>query len=309
LAAEPDNLAIKIRMALIDIEKKEYQKAIKKLKEILAVAPDSDKVRFYLAAVLEEIDLKEEAVEHFVKIPHYSQFYGEAIVHAAYLYRSNSQSDKAEKLIDEALKNRPDFSQFYALKASLLDEKRKYAQAEDILKKGAGLFPDNEQILFFLGSVQDKIGKKQDTITIMKRVLALNDSHAQALNYLAYTYAELGQELTEAENLAKRALNLKPNDAYIIDTLGWVYFKQGKHKEAIEYLEKAHNLNPNEAIIAEHLGDVYFKVQLYTKAQEMYERAAKVERDEINQRKIESKIMQIKKAIGDNYNRVPASSY
>lgn len=309
LANEPDNIAVKIRMALIDIERKEYKVAIQRLKEILVIAPDSDKVRFYLAAVLEEMDFKAEAIDQFVKIPYESQFYGEAIVHAAYLYRAQNQVDKAEKLLDEALKNRTDYSQFYALKASLLDEKRKYNDAEKILVKGANLFPENEQILFFLGSVQDKLGKKLDTIVSMKKVIALNDSHTQALNYLAYTYAELGKELVEAENLAKRALNLKPNDAYIIDTLGWVYFKQGKNKEAMEYLEKAHSINPNEGVIAEHLGDVYFKVQLYAKAQDMYEKAVRVERNEANQRKIESKILQIKKAISDNYNRVPASSY
>lgn len=309
LANEPDNIAVKIRMALIDIERKEYKVAIQRLKEILVIAPDSDKVRFYLAAVLEEMDFKSEAIDQFVKIPYESQFYGEAVVHAAYLYRSQNQADKAEKLLDEALKNRTDYSQFYALKASLLDEKRKYSDAEKVLARGANLFPDNEQILFFLGSVQDKLGKKLDTVASMKKVIALNESHTQALNYLAYTYAELGKDLIEAETLAKRALNLKPNDAYIIDTLGWVYFKQGKNKEALEYLEKAHAINPGEGVIAEHLGDVYFKVQLYTKAQDMYEKAAKVERDEANQRKIESKIIQIKKAISDNYNRVPASSY
>ncbi len=309
LAAEPNNLSVKIRMALIDIEKKEFDTAIRRLKEILVIAPDSDKVRFYLAAVLEEMNLNSEAVEHFTKIPSESQFYGEAIVHAAYIYRTDNKADKAEKLLDEALANRVDYPQFYALKASLLDEKKKYAPAEVVLAKAATLFPDNEQILFFLGSVQDKLGNKQDTILSMKKVIALNEGHIQALNYLAYTYAELEKELPEAETLAKRALNLKPNDAYIVDTLGWVYFKQGKMKEAMQFLEKAHSMNPKESVISEHLGDVYFKTQLFGKAKDMYEKAAQAEKDEGNQRKLETKILQIKKALTDTYDRVPASSY
>lgn len=306
-AAEPENLNIKIRLALLDIEKKDYTIAIRRLKEILAQAPDSDKVRFYLAAVFEELNQDKDAIEQFEKIPAGSQFYGESVVHTVYLHRQMGDKKRALSVVVKAIENKKDQPQFYALHASLLDEQKKFNEAEKVLSKATELFPDNEQLIFFLGSTQDKLGKKQSTVESMKKVLKLNQDHVQALNYLAYTYAELGVELTEAEHLARKALKMKPNDAYIKDTLGWVLYKQGRLKEAVLTLETAHQLNPEESIIAEHLGDAYYQYQLFTKAKDMYERAARVEKNEDNIKKLESKIDQLQKMLTDNYKRVPAS--
>ncbi len=306
-AAEPENLNIKIRLALLDIEKKDYSVAIRRLKEILALAPDSDKVRFYLAAVFEELNQDKDAIEQFEKIPTASQFFGESVVHAAYLYRQLGDAKKAMNLVEKAIEAKKDYPQFYALQASLFDEQKKFGEAEKVLAKGTDLFPENEQLLFFLGSTQDKLGKKQETVVNMKKVLKLNQDHIQAMNYLAYTYAELGTELPEAEVLARKALKLKPNDAYIKDTLGWILYKQGKLKEAVLTLENAHQMNPEESVIAEHLGDAYYQYQLFTKAKDMYERAARVEKNEDNVRKLETKIDQLKKMLTDTYKRVPAS--
>lgn len=306
-AVEPENLNIKIRLALLDIEKKDYTVAIRRLKDILAQAPESDKVRFYLAAVFEELNQNVDAIEQFGKIPSASQFYGESVVHAAYLYRQEGNVKKALALVDTALKARKDVAQFYALQASLFDEQKKYSDAEKVLSQGAELFPENEQLIFFLGSTQDKLGKRQDTVLNMKKVLVLNQDHVQALNYLAYTYAELGTELPEAEKLARKALKIKPTDAYIKDTLGWILYKQGKLKEAVLTLENAHQMNPEESVIAEHLGDAYYQYQLFTKAKDMYERAARVEKNEDNAKKLGSKIDKLKKMLTDNYKRIPAS--
>lgn len=308
-AAEPENLNITIRLALLDIEKKDYPVAIRRLKSILAKAPDSDKVRFYLAAVYEELNQNEEAIDQFEKIQPASQFYGEAIIHAAYLHRQNGDFKKAMSAVESAIENKKDYPQFYALQASLYDEKKDFESAEKVLLKSSLLFPENEQLWFFLGSTQDKLGKRNETIESMKKVLGLNQDHVQAMNYLAYTYAELGTELPEAEKLARRALKMKPKDAYIKDTLGWVLYKQGKLKEAVRTLELAHQLNPEESVIAEHLGDAYYQYQLFTKAKDMYERAARVEKNEDNVKKLESKINNLTKMLTDTYKRVPASSY
>src|SRR6185295_18938060 len=84
--SDPSNLNIKVKMALVLIERKVYDKAAEKLKQILIQAPDSDKIRFYLGAVYEEMKDNNSAIEHFMKIPVSSAFFGEAILHAAYLY-------------------------------------------------------------------------------------------------------------------------------------------------------------------------------------------------------------------------------
>jgi tetratricopeptide (TPR) repeat protein len=111
----------------------------------------------------------------------------------------------------------------------------------------------------------------------MRRVLENNPDHAQALNYIGYTYAEKEIFLDEAEALVKRALELKPDDGYITDSLGWVYFKKGQLDKAIAELEKAHKLAPEDPVIAEHLGDAYLKNQQGDKAVQMYERSLQLD--------------------------------
>jgi Flp pilus assembly protein TadD len=101
------------------------------------------------------------------------------------------------------------------------------------------------------------MGRKQESIDAMKQVLALTPDDAEALNYLGYTYADLGINLEEAESLIQQALALKPDDGYIADSLGWVYFKKGNYRQALKWLNKAVQLVPDDPTILEHLGDVY----------------------------------------------------
>ena len=94
----------------------------------------------------------------------------------------------------------------------------------------------------------------------MQKVIALDPKNANALNYLGYTYADMGENLDEAESLIREALKHKPDDGYITDSLGWVLYKKGLFQEALIYLEKAVQLTSEDPIILEHLGDAYLKV-------------------------------------------------
>ncbi|CAD7782784.1 MAG: Photosystem I assembly protein Ycf3 [Candidatus Methanoperedenaceae archaeon GB50] len=120
---------------------------------------------------------------------------------------------------------------------------------------------------------------KDMCIKEMRQTISLDPNHAEALNYLGYTYAEMGENLEEAERLIKRALEIKPEDGYIIDSLGWVYYQRGEYKKALEILKKAHKLASKDPIITEHLGDVYSKNGLYQEALKYYRQALKLKPD------------------------------
>ncbi len=104
-------------------------------------------------------------------------------------------------------------------------------------------------------------------------VIEIDPRHADALNYIGYTYAEKGIYLDRALELIERAIKYKPNSGYIIDSLGWVYFRKGQYDRALEELKKAVTLCPEDPTINEHLGDVYFKRQDYGEALKTYKRA------------------------------------
>ncbi len=306
-ANSEENLNAKIRIALIYIEKKEYPVAIQKLNEVLAQAPDADKVRFYLAAVYEESKDFPNAINEYAKVPEASPYYGESVVHGAYLLKVLKHSDEAIDVVKKGLEVRKDIPQLYSLYASLLDEKKDYVTAQTMLKGAVEKFPENTQIRFFYGTILDRLGKTSETIDAMKEVLEIDKNHVQALNYLAFTYAEQNMHLDEAESLAKQALASSPDDGFVLDTMGWIQFKRGKPEVAVRYLETAQAKQPQESIIAEHLGDVYFRLQLTQKAKVMYEKAAEIETDQKKQKEIRAKISSTERQLFKNSDRAPAS--
>ncbi|MFC1829933.1 tetratricopeptide repeat protein, partial [Thermodesulfobacteriota bacterium] len=133
--------------------------------------------------------------------------------------------------------------------------------------------PQNARLHFRLGVVYDKWGRKEDSIEAMKTVIRLDPKNSNALNYLGYTYADMGQNLDEAEQLIKEALKYKPDDGYITDSLGWVYFKKGDFKKALMILEQAVILVPDDPIILEHLGDAYLQNNDRENALKSYEQS------------------------------------
>lgn len=302
-----DTLAAKLRISLIYIEKKMFDRASAKLEEILEVAPDSDKVRFYLAAVYEETGKDSEAISHFRQIPVESTYYEEAVVHAAYLLRGQGRVKEAVAVIDGGLKNKKETPQIYGMHASLLDEAGESQRALESLARGIKKFPQNAQLRFYAGTIHDKLGDKKKTISEMKAVIELEPDHVQGLNYLAFTWAEEGVNLEEAEKLARRAIELEPKDGYILDTLGWVLYKQGRVAEAIKTLEAAHRSQPGVSVIAEHLGDAYLKNAMSERALEMYHRALQLETDSRKIEEIKSKISSLDRPAVTDQVRVPSS--
>lgn len=300
-------LNIKMKMALILIEQKRFDQAIAKLQDVLREVPDSDKIRFYLAAVYEETKQNDKAIAEFKRVPSASPYFAESVVHAAYLLKGAGKVNEALEFISKGLAERNDQPQIYAMYASLLDEKQDFKGALKILNQGLEKFPENAQLRFYLGTIQDRLGNRAEVVVQMKRVIELDPNHVQGLNYLAFTWADQGLHLADAEQLARRALALEPQDGYVLDTLGWILFKQNKLVESIKVLEAAHKYQSGVSVIAEHLGDAYYKQAMVEKAKKMYKKAVDLETDSKKVEEIRSKITAIEKQELPS-NRMPASA-
>ncbi|NBC32910.1 MAG: tetratricopeptide repeat protein, partial [Alphaproteobacteria bacterium] len=92
----------------------------------------------------------------------------------------------------------------------------------------------------------------------LQQAISLNPDNAHLLNYLGYSWLDRGENIEEAEAMIRRAVDMLPNDGYIVDSLGWVYFRTGRLNQAVELLERAVELEPNDAVINDHLGDAYW---------------------------------------------------
>jgi tetratricopeptide (TPR) repeat protein len=309
-AYEKDNLNIKIQISLILIEQKQYERAASELEEILAQAPELDKVRYYLAAVYEELIRKDEAVTQYLKIPSTSSYYVDGLIHAAHISKEKGRADQAAEIIKSGLEKRDDAPQLFAYYATLLDEQKLYQEALAMLLGAVDKFPLHAQLRFYLGSMYDRLGKTDDTILQMKKVIEIDHDNVQALNYLAFTYAEKNRDLDDAEGLARHALTIQPKDGYILDTVGWVLFKKGKTDEAIRFLERAYQQKSDESIIAEHLGDAYLRYEMWQKALRMYRKAADLETDGEKSVHLKQKVVSVESQQQKQRspNRVPSSA-
>lgn len=304
-----DPLNVKMKMAFLLIQKKMNTLAAQKLEEILTEVPESEKIHFYLAVVYADAKEYSKALEHFLKVPAHSSYYADAITQSAYIYKLSQKNDKAMDLIKKSLELRNDIPELYSLYAGLLDENQKYSQAHDLLKKAIEIFPENTQIHFYYGAISEKLGNTKNLISSMKKVLSLDPKHTQAMNYLAFTWAESNENLDEAETLAKNALTQEPKDGFIMDTLGWVYYKKRQFNLALKYTEAAFKVQNKVSVIAEHLGDIHLQLSSAEKAKHFYTKALELEEDSKRKQTLQDKITSIEspQSLSDR-ERQPASN-
>jgi tetratricopeptide (TPR) repeat protein len=162
------------------------------------------------------------------------------------------------------------------LKIALADSLARANRTEEslaVLRAAVAARPRDEELLFALGAAYDRAGQAEVAVAQMRALLAVNPDHPEALNFVGYTYAEQGVRLDEAERLVRRALELKPRSGHILDSLGWVLFRRGEARQAVELLEQADALAGPDATILEHLGDAYRATARLGDATQAYRRA------------------------------------
>jgi len=136
----------------------------------------------------------------------------------------------------------------------------KYQQDADTLIRGIQMAPDRDDLLFSLAIVYEKQGKRDEMLATLKKTIELKPDHADALNYLGYSYAEKGENLDESIQLIKRALLIKPDNGYILDSLAWAYYQKGMLQESLEVMKKAITKVDDDPVMREHFGDIYLKL-------------------------------------------------
>ena len=124
----------------------------------------------------------------------------------------------------------------------------------------------------------------------MQAALELEPDQPLVLNYLGYSWVDQGMNLAEAEAMLRRAVDLRPDDGYIVDSMGWAYYRLERFEEAVRYLERAVELRPDDPVINDHLGDAYWQVGRHREARFQWQRALTFEPEEDQVALIERKL-------------------
>lgn len=215
----------------------------------------------------------ETALKYLERLAPDDEEFEEGVYLKTRIYRLQNRTSLSKKLLSELIRDKEHRTPLYfMLLGSLYQYDKDYFTAQEILDKGIALFPDNAQIHFEYGMVLERSGKFQQAVDKMKEVLVLQPDHAEALNYIGYTWADQNSHLDKALEYIKKANTIKPDNAYIIDSLGWVYYRLGKLNKAAAALERSLSLLPADPQIYEHLGDVYNALGKSQKAIDMYQK-------------------------------------
>lgn len=255
------------------ISEKKSNDAVIIFTQLLKSDPDNATLNFFTAMAYESVENSEKAISHYSKIPPDHSQYKSSLLKIAYLYRDLKQNRKATVFLEGKHRQHPEDIDITAYLASFYESDSHYEKAIDLLEKSLVDHPENTSLLFKLGAVLDKAGYKDQSLDTMNKILQIDPQDASALNYIGYTYADSGIKLDEALVMLQKANEIRPDDGYIIDSLGWAHFKRGEYDKAIEYLERAAELTSYETIIAEHLGDAYLKADMPDKAIKAYEKS------------------------------------
>jgi len=257
--ANPLDPSIKIKLSQMYYKKGDYPSAIKKIEEALLLEPKSDKIAYYLGILYGEVGRNEDSARTLKKIMPSSPLYRDARLKLAYDLNVSGKIEEAKEVLSEGIKRSPKIIEFYQYLAGLLEFEGNYLGAAKLLMKAHKVFQNDPRFPYAIAVLYDRLHNPKSAMEWMRKTLAIDPKNALAMNYIGYTLVEMERDLDEAERLLEEAATLRPDDGYIIDSLGWLYYKKGDLTKAIGLLKKAYALVPNEPTILRHLGEVYTK--------------------------------------------------
>lgn len=281
---------IDLIIAKLLLQKNEIKKA-KKILTRLTKEIKSSEARYILARLAYQQEDYDASLAHLAYIDTESDELEEAVYLETRIHQQRGNFDEAIKLLQKHTSTEASRTPlFYALLSSLYQAKGDHLAAMELMETAVSIYPDNLQLLFENALVLDKNGLSEQALIMMERVLDLQPEHAEALNYIGYTWADKNIHLEKALEYILRADTLKPDNGFIIDSLGWVYYRLGNSQQAVKELQRALILIPDDPHIYNHLGDVYRSLNSFPEAIEVYQKAYEMFKDEKNKAEIKQKI-------------------
>jgi len=282
---------VDLAIGKILVESNRYREAAAHFRKMIQLYPDFDAARSLLAMVYYEMGDKQAAVSELAAIDPQSEDYADALMMQTRILVELDEYGKAESLLKKAIDGGIEpLSRMYILLAALYQKKGQPEEARKTYQQALANFADDARVYFEYGIFLDKTGDQEGALNAMQKVLDINPKDPYALNYIGYTWADRGINLQQAKEYLQEAVRQLPQDGYIRDSLGWVYYKQGDYQEAVRQLEMAASLEKDDPTILEHLGDAYRQVDKLDAAVENYGKAVELFEEEEKKEAVREKI-------------------
>jgi len=283
LLANPRNPSLLYRQAVVLSELKRLDEAIQALTRVLALYPSDIRSMEFLGGLYEQAERPEDARTTYQQILELEPDYYKAHMHMGYLsdrLGDEAGLERAVQAVAAYLDENPEDATPYRFVGWGHMQAGNYPAAVEVLERAVALEPDNVELHFSLGAAHYEAKNPEQVESEMRWVLERSPEHASALNFLGYFYAERGERLDEAVKLIQKALKLRPDDGFFIDSLAWAYYQQGRLAEALKLQKEAVAKAPQEdGTLYDHLGTIHLGLGHTESAREAWLSALRLKPD------------------------------
>jgi tetratricopeptide (TPR) repeat protein len=217
-----------------------------------------------LADLYEALKKPEMAIKVYERVPADSPLHRNAAIQMAANLDSLERPDEAKKHLRALIAEHPEDLEAIMALGNVLRGHKEFAECADNYTKAVDQLKNpskgNWTIFYFRGICYERSKQWPKAEADFKKALELFPEQPHVLNYLGYSWIDQGTKLDEGMELIKLAVSKRPDDGYIVDSLGWAYYRLGNYEEAVKHLEKAIELKPEDPTINDHLGDAYWRV-------------------------------------------------
>jgi len=247
-----------------------------------------------LADLYDSLKKPELAIKIYDRIPVSSPLRRNAEIQVASDLDSLDRTDEAKKRLEALIAEHPKDSEAIIALGNILRGRKAFAVCADVYSKAIANLAVPEKanwvLFYFRGICYERSKQWPKAEADLKKALALFPDQPLVLNYLGYSWVDQGVNLDEGMNMIRRAVEQRPDDGYIVDSLGWANFRIGNYEEAVKDLDRAVELKPDDSTINDHLGDAYWRIGRVLEAHFQWSHAKDLNPDPEELPKIEQKL-------------------
>jgi len=260
----------------------------------LYLEPSQPMALLSLGDLYEELKKPDLAIKAYERVPLSSSVARNAEIQMAVDLDSLDRTDEAKKRLEHVIAEHPKDTEAILELGNILRGRKQFAECGDVYSKAVDTVPQPEKsnwvMFYFRGICYERSHQWPLAEADMKKALELFPDQPLVLNYLGYSWIDQGVHLDEGMNMIRRAVEQRPDDGYIVDSLGWAYFRTGNYDEAVKNLERAVELKPEDPTINDHLGDAYWRVGRMLEAHFQWSHAKDLKPEPEDLPKIEDKL-------------------
>ena len=233
------------------------------LRMALYLVPSLDLASMELGRLYDDNGQPDMADALYTSMSKDSPYWQKAEVRMIHNFADANGDEKAVARLNDILAKEPENLDAIVALGDLLRSDEKFAEAADaytrVLELLGGGHPQDWRFYYLRGMCYERAKNWTPAEADFLAALKLNPNNPQVLNYLGYSWIDQGTHLDEALEMIKKALEWDPTDGYVVDSLGWAYYRLGRYDEAVQTLEQAVQLRASDAAINDHLGDAYWQ--------------------------------------------------